>query len=99
MLLDLEETFSKFRRKLIMQDEDLAKRITDKEEELVHLTEQLGVQREDARKADSEAREMEQNLVELAVNLRPGGWKDTEELLGKQIEAMERRLEELKDKH
>lgn len=99
MLLDLEESFSKFRRRLILQDEDLTKRIDDKENELVALTEALGFKREEARKADSDAREMEQQLVELMVNIRPAGWNQTEELLQKQIEAMECRVEELKDRY
>merc|ERR1711904_387730 len=99
MLLDLEETFSKFRRRLILQDEDLTKRINDKECELVALNEALGTKREEARKADSEACELEMQLTELMVNMRPGGWKQTEELLSKQIEAMESRVEELKDRY
>eukprot|EP00746_Dinoflagellata_sp_MGD_P001242 gnl/MRDRNA2_/MRDRNA2_102324_c0_seq1.p1 gnl/MRDRNA2_/MRDRNA2_102324_c0~~gnl/MRDRNA2_/MRDRNA2_102324_c0_seq1.p1 ORF type:complete len:631 (-),score=172.43 gnl/MRDRNA2_/MRDRNA2_102324_c0_seq1:236-2059(-) len=99
MLLDLEETFSKFRRRLILQDEDLTKRITDKENELVALNEMLGAKREEARKADSEACEMEMQLTELMVNVRPSGWKETEELLQKQIEAMEFRVEELRDRY
>lgn len=99
MLLDLEESFSKFRRRLILKDEDLTKRIGDKENELVDMNEALGTKRDEARKGDSEACELEMQLTELMVNMRPGGWKQTEELLQKQIEAMESRVEELKDRY
>merc|ERR1719261_1242232 len=74
VLLDLEETFSKFRRKLIARDTELSTAIAEREQELAELNASIVERREAAHAADSRAIAMEQRVASANLVLRPQGW-------------------------
>jgi hypothetical protein len=96
MLLDLEETFSKFRRRLHEYDQDLTTMIREKEALLSAMTQALVVVKERAKacEAAKNEKEAEKASMQSILNLSQSKM-DTQG----EIETMEMKIDQLKQKH